>query len=202
MRHPISVQPQSTYQSSNRQLWIFIIFIRRHIGAYHGPYLIFHPETVTCDITCASFEVMCSCRVVALRGFLGRARDKCNTDGIFSHLFKVIIIKCDKRARDHEIVHMIRSHAYVTWCHMITSHVRTWPWDSSTISGLGHMLTYDWLCRELNTPFLSIILFPLRSTPPTFPFSLVPVLIHPYLMRLCSTWPLRLYADWTLGSLS
>ena len=79
MRHPISVQPQSTYQSSNHQLWIFIIFIRHHVGAYHGPYLIFHPMTVTCDIMCTSFEVMCSCRVVVLWGFLGRARDKRNT---------------------------------------------------------------------------------------------------------------------------
>src|ERR1700735_2462141 len=78
MRHPISVQPQSTYQSSNHQLRIFIVFIRCHIGAYHGPYLIFHPVTVTCNITCASLEVMCLCRVVVLWGFLGRARDKRN----------------------------------------------------------------------------------------------------------------------------
>src|ERR1700727_72466 len=78
MRHPISVQPQSTYQSSNHQLRIFIVFIRRHIGAYHGPNLIFHPVTVTCNITCASFEVMCSCRVVLLWGILGRSRDKRN----------------------------------------------------------------------------------------------------------------------------
>src|SRR6202046_4103453 len=78
MRHPISVQPPSTYQTSNHQLWIFIIFIRRHIGAYHGPYLIFHPVTITCNITCASFEVCCLRRVVVLRGFLGCARDKRN----------------------------------------------------------------------------------------------------------------------------
>src|ERR1700735_3823649 len=79
MRHPISVQPPSTYQSSNHQLRIFIIFIRRHVGAYHGPYLIFHSVTVTCNITCASFEVMCSCHVVVLWGILGRARDKRNS---------------------------------------------------------------------------------------------------------------------------
>src|ERR1700733_10122258 len=79
MRHPISVQPPSTYQSSNHKLRIFIIFIRRHVGAYHGPNLIFHPVTVTCNITCASFEVMRLCRVVVLWGILGRARDKCNT---------------------------------------------------------------------------------------------------------------------------
>src|ERR1700735_2142177 len=79
MRHPISVQPPSTYQSSNHQLRIFIIFIRRHIGAYHGPNLIFHTLTVTCYITCASFEVMCSCRVVVLWGFLGRVRENRNT---------------------------------------------------------------------------------------------------------------------------
>src|SRR6202021_856796 len=83
MRHPISVQPQSTYQLSNHQLRIFIIFIRRHIGAYHGPYLIFHPLTVTCNITCASFEVMCPCRVVVLWGILGRARDKRNKQAPF-----------------------------------------------------------------------------------------------------------------------
>ena len=77
MRHPISVQPQSTYQSSNSQLRIFIT-IRRHIGAYHGPDLVFHTVTVTCNITCVSFEVMCLCRVVVLWGFLGRARDKRN----------------------------------------------------------------------------------------------------------------------------
>ena len=107
MRHPISVQPPSTYQLSNSQLLIFII-LRHHIGAYHGPNLVFNPVTVTCAIshahllrssafavssfcedfwgarginvtTCASFEVMCFCRVVVLWGFLGRARDKHNT---------------------------------------------------------------------------------------------------------------------------
>ena len=78
MRHPISVQPQSTYQSSNNQLRIIII-VRRHIGAYHGPDLVFHPVTVMCNITCASFEVMCSCRVVVLWGFLGCARENRNT---------------------------------------------------------------------------------------------------------------------------
>ena len=83
MRHPISVQPQSTYQSSNSQLRIFIIF-RRHIGAYHGPNLIFNSITVTCNITCVSFEVICLCRVVVLRGFLGRARENCNTTPFFS----------------------------------------------------------------------------------------------------------------------
>ena len=73
----IHVQPQSTYQSSNNQLLIFII-LRRHIGAYHGPNLVFNSVTVTCNITCTSFEVICLCCVVVLQAFLGRARENHN----------------------------------------------------------------------------------------------------------------------------
>ena len=58
---------------------------------------------------------------------------------------KSLSLDCDKMAHDCGIIHMIYAHAGITLCHMITSHVRTWPWDSSTISSLGHMLTYDWL---------------------------------------------------------
>ena len=82
MRQLISVQPQSTYQSSNSQLWFFII-LRRHIGAYHGPNLVFDPMTVTCNITCVSFEVICLCHVIVLRGFLGCARENRN---IIAHI--------------------------------------------------------------------------------------------------------------------
>ena len=57
----------------------------------------------------------------------------CHGRYISAFIFEVVIIRCDKMARDRGIVHMIDARAYITWCHMITSHVCTWPWDSSTI---------------------------------------------------------------------
>ena len=69
----------------------------------------------------------------------------CHRPYIFAFIFEVVIIRCDKMAHDRGIAHMICTRAWITWCHMITSHVRTWPWDSSTIRSSGHMLTYDWL---------------------------------------------------------
>ena len=74
----MSSLPQSTYQLSNNQLRIFI-FLRHHIGAYHGPNFVFNTVTLTCNIMCVSFEVICLCRIVFLCRFLGRARENRNT---------------------------------------------------------------------------------------------------------------------------
>ena len=56
---------------------------------------------------------------------LARFHDNCHGRSVCAFIFEVVIIRDDKVARDRGIVHMICTRACITYCHMITSHVRT-----------------------------------------------------------------------------